>query len=194
MTTKLHITKGIFGGALLVTTAVSEAREIEWIIQGELSFGGDEIAEVRFTDGSSETLYGGGTFLIGGGILVDTLSGSSIYQTQLTINYKFDSSNASNGDLSWDRYPLELIQFYNLDQWRFGGGLTYHLSPSISGSGFASDIDASFDDALGFVAEIDYLFNNQGFIGGRITNIEYQDEYSNTIDGNSIGLVFGAHF
>ena len=194
MTTRPNMIKGILGSALLITTSVSEAREIEWVIQAELSTGGDKIAEVIFDDGSKETIYGGGTYMFGGGILVDTLSDSSIYQTQLTINYKFDSSNASNGDISWDRYPLELIQFFNTDQWRLGAGLSYHLSPSVSGSGFASGFDANFDDALGFVAEIDYLFDDQGFIGGRISSIEYKSEYGGTMDGSSIGLIVGAHF
>ena len=57
---------------LLIFTSVSEAREIEWVIQAGLSSGGDKIAEVRFDDGTKETIYGGGTYLIGGGILVDT--------------------------------------------------------------------------------------------------------------------------
>ncbi len=183
------------GSVLLFSAASAEARGVEWVAQVGLDFGGDEIASVIYSDGSDQTINAGGMLQFGGGILIDTMANSNIYQTQLTINWKFDSSNASNGDVSWDRYPLELMQFYNTDLLRIGGGLTYHLSPSLTTSGFASGNDLDFDNALGFVMEVDYKFSEKGFVGARLTSIEYQlSNSSETIDGSSFGITLGGYF
>ena len=180
---------------LLLASTNSEARDLQWVLQMGVDVGGDKIADVYFDDGSNQTINAGGLIQFGGGVLIDTLSASSVYQTQLTINWKFDSAQASNGDVSWDRYPLEVIQFYNTDLIRIGAGLSYHLSPAVSTSGFASGNDIDFDNALGLVLEVDYKFGEKGYFGGRLTSIEYQESTTGTtIDGSSIGLTLGAHF
>ena len=44
------------------------------------------------------------------------------------------------------------VAFYRFSRVRLGGGLTYHMSPKVSGSGAASNIDTKFDNALKQVA------------------------------------------
>ncbi len=196
MLRKKHTVLAALCSSVLSFGAVNaEARDIKWVAQMGADFGGDKIVDVSYSDGSDQTINAGGMLQFGAGILIDTLAGSSVHQTQLTINWKFDTTNASNGEVIWDRYPLELMQFYNTELFRIGAGASYHLNPSVTTSGFASGNDLDFDNALGLVVELDYKLSEKGFIGVRFTNIEYQVSNSSaTIDGDSVGVVLGGVF
>ncbi|MBU0991067.1 MAG: hypothetical protein KJ737_01125 [Proteobacteria bacterium] len=85
------------------------------------------------------------------------------------------------------------MQFFRSDKIRFGAGISYHISPSINGSGFASDADFDFDNALGFVFEVDYLFSTVS-VGGRYSMIEYSGDYTKDIDGSSFDLIVSVRF
>ncbi len=70
---------------------------------------------------------------------------------------------------------------YRLPNVRLGGGLTYHLGPTLSGSGAASGLNAKYDDALGFVLQADYVLRNRFNFGLRYTSVNYK---ANSIQTN----------
>ena len=169
-----------------------DMKSLYWTFSFGLDFGGDTMVTVIYTDGHDNDIKAGELAYFNAGVIIP--NGTSDFETQFTIGWKFDKSSADNGDVSFDRFPIEMLEFYKLGRFRFGGGLTYHLNPSLDGDGVASAIEADFDDALGFVLQVDFLFR-QGSVGLKYTDIEYQVEGSEVdVDGNSIGIVFGLRF
>lgn len=188
----------VIGGVLAASASVNvQAREIDWYVHAGLDFGGDEMVEVFFDDGESDEINAGELLYVAGGLIVQTAPRLNEHlETQLTIGWKFDSVDAENGDVTFSRFPLEALQFVKNGRWRFGGGLTYHLNPTLEGDGVVGDLDVEFDDALGVVAQVDFAANNHLLIGGRLTFIDYEidDVDAESVDGNSFGIFAGARF
>lgn len=163
------------------------------VLEAGLHFGGDTLYTASFTDGSTQTVEGGGLISLAAGAqfeLVDSVDGV------VTFGWKFDSITASNGSIDFNRYPVNALLLYKVDdQVRIGGGLTYHMSPKL-------DIDApglvgtvNYKDALGYILDARYLFSETAYFGGRFTSIEYESKNSGRVyDGSSFGLVIGVAF
>lgn len=172
----------------------AEARNIRGVLNLGLDFGGDTLVDGSFVGGDTFDIKAGELLYFSGGIIFMPDSIESNFETHLTIGWKFDSVNADNGDIDFNRFPLELLYFYKVNNWRLGGGLTYHLNPKLKGSGVASGINANFDDALGFVIQSHYSLDETFSIGVRYTIIDYEGEGLKTIDANSFGLTLGYSF
>lgn len=188
----------LLAGMLSLATTTAHATENPWILGLNYDAGGDDIATVIYNDGSTSTLsanegihfYIGKSFANGVG---------SRWYTQISAGYKTARVNATNGDLTWSAWPLEAIEFYNMEKVRFGGGLVYQLNPKIDGSGFASGLNLELDNALGFVLQFEYRFTpavQKGVsIGLRYTNISYESvDLISEVNGSSIGGVLSIAF
>lgn len=137
-----------------------------------MTYGGDTIGTVTFTDGSTKDLKGGTLFQFGIG---------GLYQFEekplalmLSANYHFDSVTAKNGTASFDRFPIEALAYYTgKEKFRFGGGIRI-----INGAELSSDIGGSdkftFDTAKGLVAEIGYQLDPHGWLNFRFVSEKYQ--------------------
>ncbi len=177
----------------LATAPLHAGDRTKIIFQGAIEGGGDDLITLYYTDGHSETVRAGGLLLLGGGIAYQTLADNERLQTRLTFNWKSDSTSEADGEMDWNHFPLELIQFYEGEKIAMGIGLTYHLAPSLKGSGRLAYYDVDFENALGNVFELNYKLSKTGFVGFRYTSIEY--EYSNsgnTVDGSTFGISLGA--
>lgn len=171
-------------------------RNLEFVVAAGLTFGGDDLFTVEFTDGESETLEAGG--------LIDLKAGLSYrfsdapVSLQTTIGYHFDNVSADNGDASFSRFPIDFLAFYHINQHRIGVGPTLH-----TGTELDIDFDASvlglgsakgtidFDDATGFVIEYGYRFKDSpATLALRAVQIDYNVSSGNgtDIDGNHIGF------
>ena len=196
---KKNLKKRVMAGGVLAATvgANAYAGNVDVYFQAGFDFGGDEMVEVFFEDGDSEDIKAGELLYISGGLIIQTAPRlNENLETQLTIGWKFDSVDGENGELSFDRFPLEVLQFVRSGQLRFGGGLTYHLNPKLEGDGFFSDVDVEFDDALGGVVQVDFAATENVLFGGRFTFIDYELEAfdAESIDGNSVGFFVGGRF
>jgi len=84
-----------------------------------------------------------GGFDFGGGVAL--LNADKSITTEITLSWKEGIINASNGDITFMRYPVDVLVFYNMEKVRFGGGATYHLNPKLRATGagkvYASDTD-----------------------------------------------------
>ncbi|MAM88079.1 MAG: hypothetical protein CME36_12320 [unclassified Hahellaceae] len=171
------------------TATDGDKRRVELVGSLGLTTGGDELASLEFVDGDDADIKAGGLFSIAGGLGYQ-LPTSPLY-LQSTIGYHFDSVNAENADASFSRVPFELLAFYTADQFRVGGGLSYHLSPELEfeldGVGKES---IKFDDAAGLVLQADYLATRKVGFGLRAVFIEYDtgQNGSEAVDGNQFGL------
>ena len=95
-----------------------------------ITAGGDKLATVTFTDGTSTSIRAGGLVQLGAGLLWQPAGGPIAVQT--TFNYHVDDVNASNGSLRFSRYPLEVLDFYTgVPRWRFGAGPRFVFSPRL---------------------------------------------------------------
>ncbi len=153
-----------------------------------MNFGGDTLAEyeVEYYDGDedSEKVKAGEGFHLFGG--VELGYPASDLAIRLQAGYLFGGIFASNGDVSFNRVPLEAIMLLGSDKWRFGVGLTQHtnveLEDDVSG-------DVSFDDATGYLLHGEYKISPTVGFGLRYTKIEYQPENVDLeFDGSGAGL------
>lgn len=178
-----------------------------------LSGGGDKIGEITYyrenEDGNRErtgssNMTAGGLFALNLGAGIRPFSNGSEWETQITLGYKSNNKDGENGKINFTRYPVDIIQFYNLNKLRFGAGITYHMSPDLSSKVNGNTADFDLESALGFTFQVDYFFEKAIFIGAKVELIEYQQksyEYdsaisdeSKTLDGNNIGIVFGIRY
>lgn len=188
------LSKALAVAALAVAAAiptVSQAAEARPVVKLGFDFGGDNLAGATFTNGSSESIKANGLIYLGGGVSV--INDDKDIEVEVTLAYKNDSINASNGSIDWTRYPLDMLVFYRMPKFRVGGGLTYHLHPKLSGSGLASNVNGKFDDSLGYVLQADYLVTQKVSVGVRYTILDYK------IGGTSIkssgpGITAGFRF
>jgi len=177
---------------ILLVIASSNAHAVRWVGEAGIHGGGDELASATFTNGDTTKINAGELLSIGIGPQIDLTDNTNI---RVLVGWKFDSTDADNGSIKFSRFPIDVMYFYQTPQWNFGAGITYHLSPELSSSGVASGISADFEDALGFIAEVDFRLGEFFYIGGKYTAIDYDQKNTNvTVDGNSVGIVFGFIF
>src|SRR6266705_354390 len=175
--------------AAAVIPAASHAVDARPTLKAGFDFGGDTLVTVVFTDGSTKSINANEGLYFGGGVSI--LSDSKDIETEVSLSYKFAGINASNGSVDRTRFPLEVLVFYRLPQFRLGGGLTYHLSPKLSGSGFASG-SLKYDDSAGYVLQADYLLQKIT-VGLRYTSLDYKLG-GDSVKSNGAGITFGISF
>lgn len=164
-----------------------------------LSFtsGGDTVDELRYVDGTTQTIKAGGQYNVklGGELRFDNLP----IQLQGTLNWHYVNDAASNAEASYTRYPLELLAFYNFNtKWRVGGGLRYILNPKYKFK-FENDptYEFKFEPSLGYVLEGEYFYSAGTSISARYVKVSLPWNYgpfSGKLDGSHIGFGFNIYW
>lgn len=160
-----------------------------------LEFGGDMLIKAIFADGDTSTIDAGeGLYIAGGAAFPMNQDGS--LETQLTFGLKMAFlQEADNGGADFTRFPLEAMLFHTSDRFRVGGGLSYHLNPTLNTDGILSSFQTDFEDSLGAVFQMDWYFAENVTVGLRYTSIDYTvDGVPGELDGSSFGLTVGARF
>jgi len=193
--------------AILLSTNVLHASDLKPMLQFGYDFFGDTLATVETYDNyngyeTSKIRAGQGlNFEVGASVS----SEESPMEFQFLIGYKVDRESTSNGSVTWDRIPMTAIAMVKKNRWKFGGGLTYHLNPELSGNFtgydennnyFNDSVDDEYKDALGGVVQVQYQFNSAMAVGIKGTLIEYKlkNNSSITANGSSIGINFSYTF
>jgi len=155
--------------------AISNAAEVRPIIKAGFGLGGDTVVTVGVngsSGSSTRSIKANQGVFVGGGASILTDS------KELEARFRFRTSSTSSPRRTaisiGTVLPLDALVFYRMPNVRLGGGLTYHLSPTLSGSGAASGLNAKYDDALGFVLQGDYVLKNRFNFGLRYTSVEYK--------------------
>lgn len=166
------------------------AKEVKAVVKTGYDFSGDPVFTARFTNGRTEKIRANEGLLLGGGVIL--INDAKTLEAEITLSWKFQDLNASNGDAQWRRYPFDALIFYRKSRMRVGGGLTYHIDPRLQGDGVLSNkLDVSFKDALGAVVAADYLLTEHVSVGLRYTLLEYEEQMTGTeyqSNGGGIGL------
>jgi hypothetical protein len=122
-----------------------------------------------------------------------------VLATQATIGWEGWWINASNGTIEWRAFPLDVMEYAYLGPLRVGSGISYLISPKISGSGVASDIDVAFKNSLGFAVGADWVlrFSNSArrsrmTLGGRYVWQDLQPKGGGrSVSANSFAILLG---
>jgi len=180
--------KKIFTTLLLGSISLTQASGIKPIIQLAIDAGGDELVTIEHDYSSDVHIDAGDGFSLEAGMAIEIAPN---FENQLLVGYKFKEDNAYNGDISWDAIPLSALGLFKVQNWKFGGGLTYHISPELDGRFDNDEINYEFENALGVVAQIQYEVANSFALGIRATFIEYErkNDHTQTASGNSLGVV-----
>lgn len=134
--------------------------------------GGPKLIEATLSDGSHPSIRSnGGLFLEAGGDFLPIAGG--LLHTRATIGLKFKMINASDGDITYMAFPLDVVEFLNFYPLRLGAGITLQLGPKISGSGVASAIDVPLENSLGLAIQAEYEFGGGGRGSGFVIGPRY---------------------
>jgi len=166
--------------------ARAETMQFNPLVSAGLTAGGDTIATYRAEFWGEEydaDLDLGGTFFMYGGFSLQWPS----HDVGMIFQGGFFSSFIGDYDENADftRWPVELIGFVKTEKLRVGLGMTYHFSPTFEEDGFG-DNKLKFDDASGWLLQIEYMFRNVS-VGVRHVQIDYEID-SSQLDGDHWGL------
>ena len=197
--------KILLSSLLIYPTLIVADTSLNPLIKLGYDWGGTTLAIVEHEYERDEKIRAGNGVSLEVGAVV--ASPNSNTELQLFLGYKADQSSASNGEVTWDAIPFTALVMIKNGEWKFGGGVTYHLNPELSGnfSGydngdyFNDSVDDQYENSLGTVLEIDYMATDYLSIGVKGTFIEYKlkSDHNLIAKGNSIGLnfsyIFGKH-
>ena len=159
---------------------------LAWVGDLTLEYGGDVLVTLLFEDGSEQELLAGqgGTLSLG---LDYRLPRYPQIGVRTTAGVKFTSNASENADISFLRFPIEVVGSYYLPrEWRVGAGLAYHTGVSLNGDGFVSDVD--FDPAAGATLELGWKW-----VALTYTALDYSAN-GGSLDGSAIGVSFSYLF
>jgi hypothetical protein len=156
------------------------------------TFGGDKIAHVVFTDGTTNSATAGGTaYLYAGAAVRPTALPLSVLAT---VGYHVSSAGGENGDFRFERIPLELLAMVDVipSRLRLGGGFRYDSGVNLSAHGVVAAPATKFKDSSGGVVQAEWMLGSQFSITARYVAIRYRFEdgtgASTRIDGSHGGI------
>jgi hypothetical protein len=162
-------------------------KQMRFLAGAGLTVGGDKLMTVKYENGTDMAIRAGGMIALNAGI---DYRMTEKFSFQATVGYHVDSTSARNADARFERYPIELLAYYQVSpQWRIGGGVRYVSNPKIKTSGVLNIGDVAFDNTVGGVIEAEYLMNENLGIKMRYVNEKYEGkEVVGKIDGQHVGV------
>lgn len=163
-------------------TFAQNSKPVKLLLAGGFEFGGDEVAEVSFIGGGSQTVDAGqgGSVFIGGQFQLPRVD---LFFVRAAVGYKYVTTVAENVNIRMTRIPLHLTGHYRVtDDIHVGGGLVSHQNVRFK----VDDLEAvTFDNAAGFRLEA-------GWKGLALTytNLGYRSETGENYDASSLGVSF----
>jgi hypothetical protein len=154
---------------------------LAFVAEVAAEFGGEPIATVEFTDGTTQQMPAGQglTVALGGQLRP---SNDSPLGLRATVGFKFEGTAADNANIYFTRVPVELVGTYDLPQdlW-IGAGYVRHTLMGFKGDDFGPDLD--FSDANGATVELGWRWVALSFTG-----LRYTDEHGTNYDASAVGL------
>jgi hypothetical protein len=156
MTTMRNGRMALLALTLAASFGATHAEGFRPVIGTSITGGGETLATVNYTDGTTQKVRSGGLVHIFGGV---EYQGAS-FAVQGNVGYHVDDSNARNGSVKFARVPVELLAFWKLtDSFRLGAGVRKAGSAKLSSSGAASNVgNFTLESKLGEVVQGEYFF------------------------------------
>src|SRR5262245_40043166 len=173
--------------SLLLQTDVHAQVKLHGVARLGGEFGGDEVLQFQYSDGTTpEVTAGGGLLLTGGG----HLSISRLLDLQLMAGIKYRTiPEATNQSASWLRFPVEAsVGISTPFGLRVRGGPVVHLANTLKAEGAAANARVEFETKPGVFGQIEYVFRDGLSFGLMCTALRYSVVGSGeSVNGNSIG-------
>lgn len=151
--------------------------------------GGDALATVVYNNGNTQTIYAGDGLLADFGIQHNFAY--SDWSLKATVGIDYWSVGSYGTDISFTRYPVDVLMLYNMGRSHIGFGLTEHLSPELDMDGNGPNVN--FDNATGVILQYQYAAFTI-----RATGIHYQVSGGCTsacrVNGGNLGFFFSYAF
>lgn len=168
-----------------------------------VAFGGDELGEAEFDDGTRGTLGAGNGVVISVGVMFTPiwLAGKLGLGIGGDAGWKYTSLSGQNGILSLDRFPLVAsahVLYEVSPRWYLmaSGGPSYEAGISITGDGVFDGIHGRPDGDVGWMAEVGAFYAKRE-LGADIT-LRYTaarfEESGDPVDASSVGLFGAFHY
>jgi hypothetical protein len=194
----MNLHRFLVGAALAASPIAAHAADaapaVRPLVGFGLTFGGDTLATVQFSDGTTDSIKAGGLAHVYAGAEFKVGTAMAI---QATLGYHVDDTrSSSNGSLRFSRYPVDLIALYSLNERvRLGAGAQIVGSAKLAGSGVASAVAVDFQSSTGALVEAEYLFTPNLGAKLRFVSHTYKPKGSGiSVDGNHVGLMLGYYF
>lgn len=184
-------------GLAMAGGALAQGVQVRPLVGMGLTFGGDTIATVNYTDGDSAKVHAGGLFALNGGL---ELQFTPLVSAQAMLSYHVDRANASNGSVRFERTPLELLGHFRLNDWfRVGGGARYTSGAKTRATGEASGaiVNEDFKPAWGTVVEGEFFATQSFGIKLRYVSEKFKSKtfpFLSDVDGSHGGVYFMYYF
>ncbi|HEY9028402.1 MAG TPA: outer membrane beta-barrel protein [Burkholderiaceae bacterium] len=193
--------KVLLGTALAISTAfgahaadAGAPAPFKFLLGAGLTFGGDTLITVPFTDGSHDDIKAGGLVqLYGGG----EYQFNDKFALQATVGYHVnDTRAASNGSVRFTRIPVDVLGLYSItDKVRLGAGAQFVSGAELKGSGAADNVSQKYDSTVGAIVEGEYLFTPHLGLKLRYVAEKYKPrDGGEKIDGSHGGVLFSYYF
>jgi opacity protein-like surface antigen len=154
--------------------------------------GGDDLATAEYTNGNSQDIKAGGGVVFTAGANYRLTPEFSI---QGSLNFHVDDTNADNGSIKFQRFPIEVLGYYHLnDQWRLGAGLRYISGAKLSSSGVAAGLSFKFDNVVSGVVETEYFWSPSFGMKLRYVNETFKVPGYGDVKANHVGISGNYYF
>lgn len=165
----------------------STNKPVRFLLGGALEFGGDKVAEVFFTDGSTQSLTAGqgGTFFAGAQF---RLNKKETFFLRSSIGIKYLTTKADNAHIRLTRIPLQVTANYMpVKKLRLAAGMVTHQAIRLNFDGIGEN--KKFTSVPGIVLEAGY-----GVFGLSYTFMTYQDPSNASYIANNFGITVSGVF
>jgi hypothetical protein len=159
--------------------------------------GGDTLANVQYEDDDNYKLHAGGLVAFTTGL---ELQFTPLVSAQMLVSYHVDRSSASNGNVRFERTPVEALGHFRLNDWfRLGGGARYTPNAKVraSGAGTQFALNEDFKPTWGSVIEGEFSPTNSIGIKLRYVSEKFKSKtypVLEDVDGSHVGVYFLYYF
>jgi hypothetical protein len=153
-----------------------------------LTSGGDKLATVQWSNGDSTHIKSGGLLDLRVG--VDVRLADSPFSLLASAGWFTDRADGTNGAVTFDRYPLELIGAWRASEaFRLGVGVRRVGDGKLKGTGAASNLGTTtFKGRIGAVLEGEWLIGRRWGVALRAVGEEYKAPTGQKVDGSHVGV------
>lgn len=167
-------------------------RPLRFLVGSGLSYGGDTLVTAEYESGWSRNVKAGGLFYFtfGANYRLD-----QDFSIQGTLNYHVDDASAKDGKLKFERFPVEVLGYYHMNEnWRVGAGLRYIKSAKLSSDGNAPDVGGKSDSTVSGVVELEYFFIPQVGMKMRYVKETFKAPGARSVNADHFGISGNYYF
>ncbi|HLP39366.1 hypothetical protein [Lacibacter sp.] len=176
-----------FAGNAQTKSSSGNPKPVRFLLGAAFEFGGDNLAEVYFTDGSVQKMNSGqgGTLFAGGQL---RLNKSEKLFLRGSVGIKYLTTKADNAHIRLTRIPLQLsLNYMPVKKWRFATGIVSHQAINLKFDGLGQN--AKFTASPGLQFEAGY-----GLFALSYTLMKYKDADNATYKANAVGVTISGVF